>query len=358
MDQPIDKQPATSVPLFFIIGRPRSGTTMLRFLFDAHPNITIPPESPFIITLYKKYQKVTHWDEAVINTFCDDLYEQRYFQKWHIQRDVLYKKLLEGKGENTFQNMVLLVYGSYTSVFQKQDIHLFGDKNPFYSLWANRIHTLFPDSKIIHITRDYRDNYLSLIKVNFEVPIVPLVIYRWKFALRKMWKLKAKHPNLIYSVRYEDLAANPEGEFEKICTFLNITYDPSVMTFHEKKADVEKAYASSEEISIVHKSLFKPISTERTNLWQSEMSEREIRMADLVMGKTAEKAGYRRKYTSFNLGLYLWILPTLVYGFIMYRMIMLGDYLPYKWRNALNKRLGIFLKIYWKYHHRKVKPVS
>ncbi len=357
MDRPLVQQDYSTVPVFFIIGRPRSGTTLLRVLFEAHPHVLIPPESPFIINLYKKYGKLTHWDESLIIEFCNDLFKQRYFDKWLVEKDILKKSLLEVKGENSFQNMIKKVCLTYTSVFDKKEIKLIGDKNPAYSLYIHRIHKLFPESKIIHITRDYRDNYLSLVKVNFEVPIVPLVIYRWKFAYRRMQKLKKRNPGLIYSLRYEDLAVDPEGQFRDICRFLGIEYDPSVLSFYEKKSEVEKTYAGSEEIAIVHKSLFNPISTARMNLWQTEMSPRDIRIADLVAGKTADKAGYERKYPSFNLGIYLRILPILVYAFVMYRLLLLGDHLPYRMRNSLNEALGIFLKIYWKFNRRKVKPL-
>lgn len=357
MGKPLRNQPVSTLPLFFIVGRPRSGTTLLRVLFEAHPNVLIPPESPFIISLYKKYGNVTSWDEAAIRGFCEDLFKQRYFDKWLIAKEDLYGSLLEMKGENTFQTIVKKVCLTYSSVFNKSEIQLIGDKNPAYSLFIHRIHKLFPESKIVHITRDYRDNYLSLTKVNFEVPIVPLVIYRWKFALHQMWKLKKKHPDLVYSIRYEDLATEPEQEFAKLCRFLGIDYDPSVMSFYQKKSEVEKAYAGSEEIRQVHQSLFNPISTVRMNLWQTEMSRRDIRVADLVAGKSADKAGYKRKYPSFNLGLYLWILPTLIYASVMYRLILMGDHLPYRMRNKLTYALGIFLKVYWKINKREVKPL-
>ncbi len=344
-------------PFFFIIGRPRSGTTLLRLLFEAHPNLLLPPESPFIIILYKKYEKITHWNETIIKEFVEDLYKVRYFDKWLIDKKELYDHLLKLKGEATFKQMVMQVYESYHSVYEKKDITMIGDKNPMYSLYADRIHKLFPESKIIHITRDYRDNYLSLINVNFEVPIVPIVIYRWKYALRKMWKLKEKQPELIYSIRYEDLVADPEHHCRLLCDFLGIEFDPSVLSFYEKKKDVEKAYKGAEDISHIHKSLFNPISTERMDKWKTEMTPRQIKVADLVMGKTAEKAGYNRMFPKFSPGLYLWIMPSLVYASIMYRLIMLGDHLPYGMRNSLNKTLGIFLKLYWKFNQRKVKPI-
>ncbi|HOX78328.1 MAG TPA: sulfotransferase [Bacteroidales bacterium] len=357
MDQRIEDQAIATLPVFFIIGRPRSGTTLLRLLFEAHPHVLIPPECPFIISLYKKYFKEIDWDEKLIREFSEDVYRQRYFDKWLVDKEVLYQNLLAGKGKTTFREMVKRVELSYRSVYRKEELRMIGDKNPAYSLYPGRILRLFPDAKIIHITRDYRDNYLSLINVNFEVPVVPLVIYRWKFAYRLMQKLKKQHPGQVYSMKYEDLATDPEKTFRDACAFLELDFDPHVLSFYEKKEEVERSYAGSEEIAIVHKSLFNPISTDRMELWKKQMTPRQIRVADLVAGKTAEKAGYGRQYPSFNIFLYLWILPTLVYASLMYRLIRMGDHLPYKWRNTLNKRLGIFLKLYWKFNKRKVKPL-
>lgn len=344
-------------PFFFIIGRPRSGTTLLRLLFESHPNLTIPPESPFIIIHYKKYGRVTNWTEQVIKEFVGDLYQTRYFDKWLINREELTQRLLSRMGTATFQDMVLEVYKAYKSVYAKDEIRMIGDKNPMYSLYPQRIHQLFPDSKIIHITRDYRDNFMSLINVNFEVPIVPIVIYRWKYALKKMWKLKAENPGLVYSIRYEDLVADPELHTRRLCDFLGIEFNPSVLSFYEKKEEAQALYAGNQDLSKIHKSLFNPISTEKVNKWQTDMTPRQIKIADLVMGKTAEKAGYQRMYPKFSLPLYLWIIPALLYADTMYRLIMLGDHLPYKMRNSLNRFLGIFLKVYWKINKRKVKPV-
>lgn len=351
-------RPLSEIPLFFIIGRPRSGTTMLRMLFEAHPSVIVPPESPYILNLYKKYGKTKLWDEATIRAFGEDVFAQRYFNKWLIDKETLIARLLEGKGEQSFETMVKRIGLVYTSVYDKQEITLIGDKNPGYSLFINRIHKLFPEAKIIHLVRDYRDNYLSLVNVNFEVPIVPLVVYRWKFALRQANKLRKKHPDLIYSLRYEDLAADPEKHFREVCRFMDIEFDPAVLTFHEKKTEFESAYAGSNEIKVIHKSLLNPISTSRMDMWKTKMSEREIKLADMVAGKTAEKAGYTRRYTSFSLWQYLKVLPIITYGALMYRMMLLGDYLPHRMRLWLNQVLGLFLKVYWKFNQRKIKPLT
>lgn len=347
-----------TLPLFFIIGRPRSGTTLLRMLFEAHPQVTVPPESPFIVFLYKKYGRITRWDEATITAFCDDVMAQRYFSKWLIERDTLLEWLLQEKGEHTYQHMVKKVCLAYHSVYPKSDIVLIGDKNPAYALYINRVHQIFPEAKIIYITRDYRDNYLSLTRVNFEVPVVPLVVYRWKFALKMALELKKKNPDKIYMLRYEDLATNPEPHLRAMCKFLDLPFDASVFSFYEKKAEMEQAYGGSDEIKTIHRSLLNPISTDRLDRWKEEMTPGQIRMADLVAGKLADETGYKRQYHGFDPWLYIKVSPLLIYADLMYRALLLGDRLPWRWRQPLHRFLGVFLKIYWKFNQRKVQAVK
>jgi hypothetical protein len=62
------------IPIFFILGRPRSGTTLLTTLFNAHPNVRIAPEFPILLPLYQKFRKVKDWDEEAIRSFTDHLF--------------------------------------------------------------------------------------------------------------------------------------------------------------------------------------------------------------------------------------------------------------------------------------------
>ena len=58
-----------NIPFLFIVGRPRSGTTLLRTLFDAHSNVVIPPECQFVVNLYGKYGKKHIGQKRTSNTF-------------------------------------------------------------------------------------------------------------------------------------------------------------------------------------------------------------------------------------------------------------------------------------------------
>ena len=68
-----------SLPLFFIIGRPRSGTTLLKTLFDAHPNVNIPIECPVFMALHNRYGETKYWSKNTLSLFYNDLLKLKRF---------------------------------------------------------------------------------------------------------------------------------------------------------------------------------------------------------------------------------------------------------------------------------------
>ena len=56
----VDISRVEAVPMNFVIGKERSGTTLLQVMLNAHPNIVAPPESRFIIMFYFKYGSKTN----------------------------------------------------------------------------------------------------------------------------------------------------------------------------------------------------------------------------------------------------------------------------------------------------------
>jgi hypothetical protein len=59
----------SQIPVFFIIGRPRTGTTLLQSLLDAHPNVVIPWECQFVLNLYPLTEKLRIGQSDHLKTF-------------------------------------------------------------------------------------------------------------------------------------------------------------------------------------------------------------------------------------------------------------------------------------------------
>lgn len=324
----------SDIPFFFIIGRPRTGTTLLRALFDAHPNVQIPWECQFVLNLYPRYGNIKVWTEEILDRFYSDLVQQWQFSTWNIDHARLQSDLLECQGRSTYTRICTVVYLNYISFYPKETIRLIGDKNHGYTIYTRRLKKLFPDARFVYILRDYRDNFESVRNVDFELPVVSLVVYKWKYFYKKALQTSRMHPGSFYFIRYEDLVTHPERHLQKLCDFLAIPFVPEVLDFYKKKGEAEKKYPS-EILEKHHKSLFNPVNASRIGRWKSSLSERQIRIADLVAGRYAELAGYERKYKGFNVWIGCLALPGVVYARLIYLMTCFVDRLPYRLRGKI-----------------------
>ena len=327
-------EPFRKIPLFFIIGRPRTGTTLLQSLFDAHPQVIIPWECQFVLNLFPAYGKITNWKITDLQHFYEDLLRQWQFSTWNINHSELREALLQYTGEHTYRDICQVVYLNYRSLFQKGEIRLIGDKNHGYTIYTERLLKIYPEAKFIYVLRDYRDNFDSVKRVDFEVPIVSLVVYKWKYFYRKALQAAERHPGAFYFLRYEDLATEPEKYFREISDFTGISYHPEVFEFYRMKGKAVEAYPT-DVIEKHHQSLFNPINTSRLGLWKKSMSETQVRIAGQVAGKYAVLAGYQRRYEKFSLWIALLALPGVFYARTIYFFTVIFDRFPYRWRERI-----------------------
>lgn len=338
------------IPIFFIVGRPRSGTTLLRTLFDAHPNVIVPAECQLIINLYPKYGKVQNWTSEILHEFYHDLYKQWRFDVWPIDKVSLYNSLMACEGENAYSTIVKVVYYEYHSIFGHNLLLAFGDKNPGYTIYTRKLIKIFPEAKFIHIIRDYRDNFVSIRNVDFELPFISLTVSKWKHFVRTFRKTGEKHPGTHLDIRYEDLVSKPKKAFRNLCEFVGLPYSSIPFEFYKKSGEVLKAFPKS-LVKKYHSSLMKKINTSRIDLWKNELTESEIRMADACAGKYAAITGHEKVYPRPTLAIYLKAIPGKVFARIIYFITWIIDNMPYNIRmNILNKAplvIGrLFLRIF------------
>ncbi|MDP4281967.1 MAG: sulfotransferase [Bacteroidota bacterium] len=345
------------IPIFFILGRPRSGTTLLRTLFDAHPNVKIPIEYPFFFYLYSRYRKQgkIHYEDA-LNLFeelrTQKVFNQRYFDYLKLDETAFLESLKNYKEGLSPMNFYKLVNYHSGSMFPKEDILWIGDKNPIYSIYPKKLAKLFPDAKFICITRDYRDNFVSMRKFEFEALNTFLLSYRWKYVVRLALKMRKKYPDRFRIIKYEDLVSDPAKHVPELCEYLSLPYHSEVMDFYTKKAEVP-AYIPEEMLMKYHKSLTEPINKNKIDLWKKELTPKQIRQMDFTVGKLADKMGYERQFKSFAPGLVPGRCIFAAYGYLLFRFMYLGTKLPFSLYNWIAERLPRLAKFYFKIKKKK-----
>jgi hypothetical protein len=330
------------IPYFFIIGRPRTGTTLVQSLLDAHPDVQMPWECQFVLNLYPKYGKLELWNHETLQQFYSDLLRQWQFSAWNLDHDKLKADLLACEGIATYRDVCQVVYLNYISFFPKKEIKLIGDKNHGYTIYTERLKKIYPEGKFIYLLRDYRDNYESVSRVDFELHSVSLVVYKWRYFYKKAMEASRKYPDSFYFIRYEDLAAEPQLHFKKLSDFLGIEFLPEVFEFYKMKDKAKEKYPS-DVLQKHHQSLFNPVNTSRIGRWEKSMTQRQVRIADHIAGKYADKAGYERRYKGFSVWIALQALPGLCYARFLYFMTWIIDKFPYRLREKILSKGPLWL---------------
>jgi hypothetical protein len=181
-----------------------------------------------------------------------------------------------------------------------------------------------------------------------------LLTYRWKYSYKVIEKAAVLNPGRFFTIRYEGLVQQPVYQFGKLCHFLGIPDDPSIFNFHERKKEIETAFPP-EIIKRYFSSLMQPVDDRKVGVFKTKLTSKQIRVADLVAGKIAESAGYRRVSDKFNMFEYLWVAPAILYTKGLYAIGKMVRILPYKWMLRLVNKPSVIVSIYTRFFGAKTK---
>lgn len=226
----------------FIIGNPRSGTTLLRLMLTCHRDIVIPPECGFAVWWYEKYRKWTNdYTDQQMEEFLCDLFNSKKFETWNLNKGLL-KEFLQEKKTSTYSELVSSVYEFYAGT-RKKGFKRWGDKNNFHLNHVDAIFNLFPGAQFIHIIRDGRDiacSYKDVAGSIYKSPYAPQlpagvseIAKEWVDNINRIREsFNAVGWDKVIEIRYEDLVSFPEETLKKICSFLNEEFDMAMLDFH------------------------------------------------------------------------------------------------------------------------------
>jgi hypothetical protein len=298
------------IPFVFIVGRGRSGTSLLQDMLGANPVLSAAKESPFILALLKKYEPVKVWTPQLIEAFLDDLYQDLQFRFfWNVRRQELRADILRySLSELTFQVICKIVYLNFPGARKKEETRWIVDKNPLYSLYLNDLEPVFPKSRFIHIIRDYRDNIISC-RNSFGEKDLGMLANRWVNYHRKIDAFDRAHKDKVFCLKYEDLVSRPKEMMEAICDFLGVPYSESMLRFYETNKRVDPEVENVDGYNLprkMHLNLRSPVNTSAVNRWTKELGGKELELIDHIAGSYAAYKGYEPT-THVNRWNYGWI---------------------------------------------------
>ena len=240
-------------PCHFIVGFPRSGTTLIDQILDAHPLIDVLEEDGIFSSLIEKLN-----DTDVLSNKSRRMFAEAYTGQ--LQRNL-------GK---TSRCPV--------------------DKMPLHIVWLNHIRVLLPGSKVIVMIRDPRDVVLSNFFQNYEINaamywILDLQTCAGFYAdvMGRYLRIRDSMKASILEVRYEKLVGDLEGTTRHIADFLEIPWDENMLNFflHARGRDIKTPSASQ---------VVQPIYTTSRKKWRRYADE--LRLIESVLAPFVEAFGY------------------------------------------------------------------
>jgi hypothetical protein len=282
-------------PALFIVGCPRSGTTLLGRMADAHPDIAVIHEGRFVPEWFERRRGITE-DGLVTPALIDKLLAHRPFANVSVGREEL-ERLLGRDGPVHYSEFVSGIFDLHGRAHAKR---LVGDKTPHYVRSLPTLHALWPSAKIVHLIRDGRDVARSVLgwsKVTerggsvarfaaFREDRLSTVACWWEWLVRLGREDGAAlGPALYHEIRYESLVAQPAAECRRLCDFMRVPYDDRMLHFHEGR--------ERNEPGLDAKKAWRPV-TPGLRDWRSEMSSGDVERFEAAAGGLLDELGYER----------------------------------------------------------------
>lgn len=282
-----------SNPYVFIVGCPRSGTTLLQRMVNAHPNIAVIPETHWVTRIFKDGIGLTA-KGLVTPDLIPRLVEHPGFAPLEI---------LRGEVEDLWENLQPVTYSRFvTGIFdlygKAQGKSLVGDKTPPYVRHMITLHKLWPQARFVHLIRDGRDVCLSMADWPKAHQKRPGAFPTWEqdpiATTALWWELNVQAglqagsvlgPELYFEQRYESLVKQPGEACAALCSFLGLPYDEAMLRFHEGRTSTAAGLST--------KDAWLPV-TPGLRDWRKQMLIEDVERFEAAVGELLDELGYER----------------------------------------------------------------
>lgn len=274
-------------PFLFIFGCGRSGTTLLRSMFDSHPEIAIPGESGFIWQTRKRLERGAEFD---IESFVEGLLAHRRFQRWGLDPEMLRARMVGDPRVEDFADAIRRLYRLFAESRSKKH---YGDKTPAHVLRLPLIADMFPEGRFVHLVRDGRNVTLSYLDIKEWGPasVAEAALY-WKRRVEYgRQKGKSLGPARYTEIRYEDLVRDPERELRRLCQFVSLSFHDEMLRYFERAGEVLDLEMHPHR----HQGLHRP-PTSGLRDWRTKMDDEDVACFEALAGDTLTEFGYERRF--------------------------------------------------------------
>ena len=272
----------SNAPLF-IVGNDRSGTTMLRLILDAGPEVAIPPESMILTDYGAVWEGGELGDPDTAARFAAEVWFHPKIALWKLSGPP--PAVPPGLDHaDAYRFVMEAPFRAYAAQAGKVR---WGDKTPHYVHHIGALLEVWPAARFVILVRDGRDVALSVARMPFGPNNAWAAASWWARGIRAGQRAQAEHPDAVMTVRYEDLVSDPQRWVPEVCAFTGLEFTPEMLAI--EKADRKKIVADQ---TGWFPGLFDGIHTSASGRWSREMPERDQRIFAALAGAELAACGY------------------------------------------------------------------
>jgi hypothetical protein len=281
-------------PAPFICGATRSGTTLVRLMLDAHPDVAIPSETHFLPDI------IVRCIEGPVT--ADELTHlvtgHRRWGDFGLSAEELRERFARIEPLNA-ADAIRAFFRLYA---ERQGKTRWGDKTPGYIRQTRRIQRVLPEARFVHTIRDGRDVALSILPLSFGPNTITDAAELWR--KRVSWaRYQSRNMNHYTEVFYEDVILETESTLRNVCEFIDLPWDPAMLDYHEQAAerlaekarDLDKGEGRTQPAAArleSHALAKEPPRADRVARWKREMSPEDVAEYERVAGDLLAELGY------------------------------------------------------------------
>jgi Sulfotransferase family len=279
----------------FVVGASRSGTTLLRMMLDAHPDLAIPSETRLIPHI----AQICAASSQPREDFVTAVSSSSTWRDLHLDRSAL-KERIDCIDPFDVGDALREMYRLYADRHGK---NRWGDKTPHYVTSMQLIQSLLPEARFIHLVRDGRDVALSIRELWFGPDSVQEAASWWVSMLQSAAE-QSRSLSSYLVIRYEDLILETEATLQRICRFLSLPWNESMLDYHvtsrQRLAELDVLPTARngdgillpEERRSIHALTALPPQSQRVGRWRQEMTKHELESFEIIAGDMLQGFGY------------------------------------------------------------------
>lgn len=286
-------------PMPVIVGSPRSGTTLLRLMLDAHSQLAIPPETGFLGLGPALIEGSLAPHENFVRSLMNFPPDMPAWRDYGIDASQL-ESALAALDPFTVSDGLRAFYSLYAARFCKCR---FGDKTPMHCRQLRQIQTILPEAHFIHIIRDGRDVAVSLRKRWFSPGrdiATQALFWRDNVVSARAQGADCEH---YLEVHYENLLRHTESELRRICAFVELQFEPRQLDYYEtapqRLAEHRERMRLDGSLVVSHEERLKqqagtrrPPDKTRIGVWKTALTSQEKTDFNRVAGDALDQFGY------------------------------------------------------------------